>query len=90
MYAKNWAPAEAYGDQAKLDEMLAAHTDWLMTGEKIASAKTLLHCLPVRRNLEVGDDALDSAQSAIYDEAENRLWAQAALLNTLFDPKNLK
>ena len=90
VYAKNWAPASAYGDQAKLDQVLSGQTDWLMTAAKIATAKTLLHCLPVRRNLEVSDDALDSPQSAIYDESENRLWAQAALLNTLFDPKNLK
>ena len=89
VYAKNWAPSSAYGDQGKLDQMLASHSDWLMTGEKIQSAKTLLHCLPVRRNLEVSDDALDSPQSAIYDEAENRLWAQASLLDTIFDPKNL-
>ncbi|MEI8282867.1 MAG: N-acetylornithine carbamoyltransferase [Armatimonadota bacterium] len=86
VYAKNWAPASAYGDSAKLDSMLAAHTDWLMTGDKIKNAKTLLHCLPVRRNLEVSDDALDSPQSAIYDEAENRLWAQVSLLDTIFAP----
>ncbi len=86
VYAKNWAPAAAYGDPAKLDSMLGAHTDWLMTGDKIKNAKTLLHCLPVRRNLEVSDNALDSPQSAIYDEAENRLWAQASLLDTIFNP----
>ena len=90
VYAKNWAPTSAYGNQVILEQMLSAHSDWLMTGNKIKDAKTLLHCLPVRRNLEVSDDALDSPQSAIYDEAENRLWAQAALLDTIFDPSNLK
>lgn len=84
VYAKNWAPAAAYGDPAKLASMLDAHKDWLVTGDKIAASQTLLHCLPVRRNLEVADSALDSAQSAIYDEAENRLWAQAALLDFVF------
>jgi ornithine carbamoyltransferase len=88
VYAKNWAPASAYGNQVLLDQMLSNHKNWLMTGDKIKEAKTLLHCLPVRRNLEVSDDALDSPQSAIYDEAENRLWAQASLLDTLFDPRN--
>jgi N-acetylornithine carbamoyltransferase len=88
VYAKNWAPSSAYGDQPLLDKMLSEHTDWLMTGDKIKNAKTLLHCLPVRRNLEVSDDALDSPQSAIYDEAENRMWAQTALLDTIFDTKN--
>ncbi len=89
VYAKNWAPSSAYGNPDQLAAMLAENAEWLMTEAKIASAKTLLHCLPVRRNLEVSDDALDSPQSAIYDEAENRLWAQASLLDTLFDPKNL-
>lgn len=86
VYAKNWAPAAAYGDSAKLSSMLDEHKNWLVTGDKIAAAETLLHCLPVRRNLEVADSALDSPQSAIYDEAENRLWAQAALLDTIFSP----
>lgn len=89
VYAKNWAPSSAYGNPELLNQMLGAHKDWLMTGDKISQAKTLLHCLPVRRNLEVSDDALDSPQSAIYDEAENRLWAQASLLDTLFEPSNL-
>ena len=84
VYAKNWAPTAAYGSPEKLAEMLGAHQDWLVTGDKVASAKTLLHCLPVRRNLEVADSALDGPQSAIYDEAENRLWAQAALLDRVF------
>jgi N-acetylornithine carbamoyltransferase len=89
VYAKNWAPSKAYGNPVLLDQMLYEQKDWMMTGAKIAGAKTLLHCLPVRRNLEVSDDALDSPQSAIYDEAENRLWAQASLLDTLFDPKTI-
>lgn len=39
-----------------------------------------LHCLPARRGLEVTDGVIDSAQSAVYDQAENRLHAQKALL----------
>ena len=89
VYAKNWAPSAAYGSPDLLSSMLAQHNDWLITGDKIKNAKTLLHCLPVRRNLEVADDALDSPQSAIYDEAENRLWAQTALLDTIFNPSNI-
>ena len=84
VYGKNWAPSSAYGDPTRLASMLDAHKDWLVTGDKIASASTLLHCLPVRRNLEIADSALDSPQSAIYDEAENRLWAQVALLDHVF------
>ena len=42
-----------------------------------------MHCLPVRRNVEVTDEVLDGKNSVIIDEAENRLWAQMALLLTL-------
>lgn len=89
VYAKNWAPPAAYGDAEKTASMLAANQDWLVTQDKIASAETLLHCLPVRRNVEVADSALDGPASAIYDEAENRLWAQAALLDTIFELNNI-
>lgn len=88
VYAKNWASTAAYGNPDVLTSMSSANEDWLVTGEKIQAAETLLHCLPVRRNLEVADSALDSPASAIYDEAENRLWAQAALLNYVFNPLN--
>ena len=40
----------------------------------------LMHCLPVRRNVVIADEALDDPRLAVVDEAENRLWAQAAVL----------
>lgn len=88
VYAKNWAPPALYQDPAALSESLASNSEWLVTADKTKSAHTLLHCLPVRRNLEVADDALDADNSAIYPEAENRLWAQAAVLETLFSHSN--
>jgi ornithine carbamoyltransferase len=39
-----------------------------------------MHCLPVRRNVEISDDALDGPQSAVIDQAENRLHVQRALM----------
>ena len=45
-----------------------------------AAGAIVLHCLPAHRGEEITDDALDGAQSAVFDQAENRLHAQKALL----------
>ena len=42
-----------------------------------------MHCLPVRRNVIVTDGVIDSAQSVVIDEAENRLHVQKSIMNQL-------
>jgi N-succinyl-L-ornithine transcarbamylase len=42
-----------------------------------------MHCLPVRRNVVVTDEVIDSESSAVLDQAENRLWAQMSLLSAI-------
>jgi ornithine carbamoyltransferase len=44
---------------------------------------TFLHCMPLRRNLEIADDVMESPQNAAYEEAENRLHVQKAILTEL-------
>lgn len=76
VYAKSWGALGYYGrwdEEKKLREGLRS---WVC--DSIPRGAAFLHCLPVRRNVEVTDSVLD--QGAIYDEAENRLHVQKALL----------
>jgi N-acetylornithine carbamoyltransferase len=84
--AKSWSRLDAYG---RFDEELAERrglrADWIVDAEKMARTREawFMHCLPVRRNVIVADAVIDSARSAVVDEAENRLWTAAAVFAEL-------
>lgn len=83
--AKSWGALKFYGDWGAEKEIRDQLKHWIVTKEKMSLTQNaiFMHCLPVRRNVEVTDEALDSNNSVILDEAENRMWAQMAILETL-------
>ncbi len=83
--AKSWGALKYYGNWAKEKEIRDQLKDWIVTGEKmeLTNEAIFMHCLPVRRNVKVTDEVLDSKNSVILDEAENRMWAQMALLSEI-------
>ncbi|MBI5613704.1 N-acetylornithine carbamoyltransferase [Candidatus Gottesmanbacteria bacterium] len=83
--AKSWGALKYYGNWAKEKEMRDMFKNWIVTEEKMkmTDEAIFMHCLPVRRNVKVTDEVLDSKYSVILDEAENRMWAQMALLSEI-------
>ena len=83
VYAKSWGPllTTADGSQGKI--LQDSHKDWLMDSRRMGLAKEdaiYMHPLPADRNIEVTDEVIDGEQSVVYDEAENRLHAQKAVM----------
>lgn len=70
VYAKNWA---AYTDP-NYGKILSKDRSWTVTAEKMALTNNayFMHCLPVRRNMIVSDDVIESPQSIVISEAANR------------------
>ncbi len=79
VYVKNWSAYSSYGT------MPAFEGDWMLTNEKIGQTcnAKIMHCLPVRRNIELSDEILDGPNSIITQEASNRVWAAQAVISSL-------
>jgi N-succinyl-L-ornithine transcarbamylase len=76
VYVKNWSSYSDYG------KILSQDPEWMLTQDKLAQAK-FMHCLPVRRNVVVADEVLDSEQSIVIQQAKNRTYAAQAVLKEL-------
>jgi N-acetylornithine carbamoyltransferase len=83
VYVKSWGAPGLYGDAAAQTASFREHADWQVTEGHLGTKTRLMHCLPVRRNVVIADDALNDPRSIVVDQAENRLWAQVAVLATL-------
>lgn len=86
VYAKSWSSPVVYGDGAAEAELRAGLGDWCVTDDwfrTTAADARFFHCLPVRRNVVVADEVLDGPRCVVVRQAENRMWAQMALLHRL-------
>ncbi|HVE66418.1 MAG TPA: ornithine carbamoyltransferase, partial [Thermoanaerobaculia bacterium] len=83
IYTDVWA---SMGQESEAAERAAKFEPYRVTGRVMGMAAAdaiFLHCLPAHRGEEVSADVIDSPSSAVFDQAENRLHAQKALLVTL-------
>jgi N-succinyl-L-ornithine transcarbamylase len=78
VYVKNWSSYTDYGQIKSQDKT------WQMTLNKLGSAK-FMHCLPVRRNVVVADEVLDSKQSLVIEQANNRTFAAQLVLKKILE-----
>lgn len=76
IYGKNWSSYEKYG------QVLTQDASWMVTMDKMRLTDNgkFMHCLPVRRNMKVTDEVLDSPQSLVIEQAANREWSAQAVL----------
>jgi ornithine carbamoyltransferase len=82
-----WA---SMGQEAEVEERRRAFRDYIVDRRGMALARpdaVVLHCLPAHRGEEIEEEVLEGPQSAVFDEAENRLHAQKALLEFLLAPR---
>jgi N-succinyl-L-ornithine transcarbamylase len=83
VYVKNWSTYTDYGKIYNNDP------EWMLTNEKmqLTNNARVMHCLPVRRNVELSDEILDGPSSIVTQEASNRVWAAQAVLAEILRSK---
>lgn len=83
LYAKSWGAMVHTPDEKKGAEIIAKYSSWITDERRLKLAKPdaiYMHPLPADRNIEVTDGVIDGSNSVVYDEAENRLHAQKAVM----------
>jgi N-succinyl-L-ornithine transcarbamylase len=81
VYVKNWSSYQEYG------KILSDGKGWMMTNEKLKLTNNagVMHCLPVRRGLELAHEILDGPNSLVLNQANNRVWAAQAVLKNILE-----
>lgn len=79
VYVKNWSSYHDYG------KILCNDAGWMLDHKKLALTNNakVMHCLPVRRNVELSDEVLDSRNSIVTQQAGNRVWAAQSVLSEI-------
>ena len=83
VYAKSWGALLTTSDEAESARIGERYRDWITDERRMALAASdaiYMHPLPADRNVEVTDGVIDGPQSAVYDQAENRLHVQKAVM----------
>ncbi len=84
LYTDVWISMGQNTDTLKVDSLRPYQVNSALLA-KARSDAVVLHCLPAHRGDEITDDVMDGTQSAVFDQAENRLHAQKALMTYLLD-----
>lgn len=81
VYVKNWSTYTDYG------KIYCNDPGWMLTNEKLKLTNNakVMHCLPVRRNVELSDEILDGPNSLVTQQAANRVWAAQAVLSEILN-----
>ena len=83
IYVKNWRAVDPYGTLPPYGG------NWMLGNEKIRHTRNakVMHCLPVRRNVELSDEILDGPHSLVTQQASNRVWAAQAVMAEMLRTK---
>ena len=86
VYVKSWSSYKEYG------KVLSTDREWTFSREKLrlTNDAKIMHCLPVRRNMVVSDEVLDSKNAVVIQQAGNRTFAAQAILKRLLEEGNKK
>jgi N-acetylornithine carbamoyltransferase len=83
VYAKSWGAVLSGTDESEEQRLVEKYASWIADGPRLASAgedAVYMHPLPAERGVEVTDEVIDGPRSAVYDQAENRLHGQKAVM----------
>ena len=81
VYTKNWSSYKDYG------KIISKDKNWMITKAKMKLTNNgkFMHCLPVRRNVVVAGDVLDSKYAVVINQANNRTYAAQAVLKNILE-----